>query len=167
MAETNISPAMRAALGREIRRRVSYPVEASDIRKWAIAVYFPEPPPRAFIDLKDGDMIAPQEFNPFNWLCAHEEGVDLPASADNDPGRTEMMLGIDGPGLKFQLNGGLEAEYAAPIRLGDVITSVRRLSEYRERPGRLGLMLFTVTEDVWTNQRDELVKRTRATVIRY
>ena len=53
------------------------------------------------------------------------------------------------------------------MRPGDVITSVSRLAEYREREGRLGLMLFTVIEDVWTNQSGELVKRTRSTVIRY
>jgi len=42
-----------------------------------------------------------------------------------------------------------------------------RLSEYREREGRLGLMLFTVTEDNWTNEDDELVKTSRSTLIRY
>ena len=42
-----------------------------------------------------------------------------------------------------------------------------RLSEYREREGRLGLMLFTVTEDNRTNQDDELVKASRSTLIRY
>ena len=40
-------------------------------------------------------------------------------------------------------------------------------SEYGEREGRLGLMLFTVTEDNWTNQNDELVKTSRSTLIRY
>jgi hypothetical protein len=48
-----------------------------------------------------------------------------------------------------------------------VITSVRRLAGYSEREGRLGLMLFTVSEDVWTNQNDELVKSTKSTLIRY
>lgn len=54
--------------------------------------------------------------------------------------------------MKFQLNGGLQTEYGLPMRPGDVITSVNRLAEYRERQGRLGLMLLTVTEDEWTNQ---------------
>lgn len=85
----------------------------------------------------------------------------------NDPDLTEKTLGIEGPGLKFQLNGGMEVEYGVRMRPGDVSTSVRRLAEYREREGRLGLMLFTVTEDNWTNQRDELVKSSKTTVIRY
>jgi hypothetical protein len=53
------------------------------------------------------------------------------------------------------------------MRPGDVITSESRLAEYSEREGRLGLMLFTTTEDTWTNQNDEVVKRTRTTLIRY
>ena len=61
----------------------------------------------------------------------------------------------------------MEVEYGVRMRPGDVITSVRRLAEYQEREGRLGLMLFTTTEDVWTNQDDQLVKTSRSAVIRY
>jgi hypothetical protein len=61
----------------------------------------------------------------------------------------------------------MEAEYGAPIRSGDVITGVNRLASYSERSGRLGLMLFTVMEDTWTNQRGETVKTSSGTLIRY
>jgi hypothetical protein len=61
----------------------------------------------------------------------------------------------------------METEYGARIRPGDVITSVRRLGSYSERAGRLGLMLFSRTEDTWTNQNGEVVKRTVNTLIRY
>ena len=57
----------------------------------------------------------------------------------------EKTVGVKGPHLTFQLNGGMEVEYSV----------------------RLGLMLFTVTEDNWTNQNDELVKTSRSTLIRY
>jgi hypothetical protein len=77
------------------------------------------------------------------------------------------MLGIPGPGLKYQLNGGMKVEYGTRMRPGDVITSVTRLAGYSEREGRLGLMLFTVSEQTWTNQSDELVKRIKMTGIRY
>ena len=53
------------------------------------------------------------------------------------------------------------------MRPGDVITSVSRLAGYSEREGRLGLMLFTTSEDTWTNQRGETVKTSRNTLIRY
>ena len=45
------------------------------------------------------------------------------------------------------------------MRPGDRITAVMRLAGYREREGRLGLMLFTSSESTWTNQDDEMVKR--------
>jgi hypothetical protein len=61
----------------------------------------------------------------------------------------------------------MSAEYGEPIRPQDVITSVNRLAGYSERTGRLGHMLFTVLENTWTNQRDQFVKRTRMTLIRY
>jgi hypothetical protein len=172
MPESHISEVMRSAIGREMRRQVSYPVAESDIRKWALAVYYPHPPPREFIDpeyarsTQWGGMIAPQEFNPFNWLAAETYGPDVQV-AINDPDMTEILLGVEGPHLKFQLNGGSEVEYGEPMRPGDVITSVSRLGGYHEREGRLGLMLFTVSEDVWTNQAAQRVKRTRSTLIRY
>ena len=72
------------------------------------------------------------------------------------------------PITKFVLNGGVEVEYTGVrMRPGDVIRSVTSLAEYRERAGRLGLMLFTITENRWTNQRGELVKTSRNTLISY
>jgi hypothetical protein len=53
------------------------------------------------------------------------------------------------------------------MRPGDVVTSVRSLAGYSEREGRLGLMLFTTSQDVWTNQDDQVVKTTTSTLIRY
>ena len=48
-----------------------------------------------------------------------------------------------------------------------IATIVMRLGEYSEREGRLGLMLFTVTETLWTNQDGALVKTQRDVLIRY
>jgi len=169
---TNISDDMRAAVGREVRRAVSYPVSESDIRRWAIAVYYPAQPPRRFWDIKAaaasryGGIVAPEDFNPFAWMTAEPEGASMMASAGN-PDSLEVSLGIAGPGLKNVLNGGLQVEYGVPMRPGDVITSVMSLAEYRERPGSLGLMLFTTSRTVWTNQNGETVKTSLGTVIRY
>jgi hypothetical protein len=162
-ALSHISPAMRAAVGGEVIRRVSYPIAVSDIRRWALAVYHPEAPPWSVAD--DDIEFAPEEFNPFAWAVADMTGrtdIDI-----LDPAYNEKMLGIDGPALTFQLNGGLEVTYYSRMRPGDVITSVERLAEYNERPGRLGLMLFTIKEDTWTNHAGELVKIERSTLIRY
>lgn len=169
---SHITEEMAAAVGSETGRRVSFPVSASDIRRWAVAVYWPEEPPRLFWDeayaktTRYGGIVAPEEFNPFAWMVAEKDEPRVPFEP-NDPNRTERLLGIQGPDLKFMLNGGLEVEYGVRMRPGDVITATSRLAEYREREGRLGLMLFTVSEDTWTNQRAEVVKTARMTLIRY
>ena len=140
MAKTNISEAMQTAIGGELSRSTSFPVTDSDIRRWAIAIYYPEDPPRLFWDAdyatqtRHAGIVAPEEFNPFAWMTS-----DGPrkASAGHNPDLTEITLGIEGPGLKFQLNGGSEVEYGVRMRPGDVITSVRSLAGYSEREGRL------------------------------
>jgi MaoC dehydratase-like protein len=170
MAKTNISEAMQAVVGGELSRSTSFPITDSDIRRWAVAIYYPEDPPRLFWDAdyaaqtSYAGIVAPEEFNPFAWMTA-----DGPrrASGGHNPDLTEITLGVEGPGLKFQLNGGSEVEYGARMRPGDVITSVRSLAGYSEREGRLGLMLFTESQDRWTNQDNEVVKTTKSTLIRY
>ena len=170
--KTNISPEMQAAVGSELGRRVSYPITDSDIRRWAIAIYYPEEPPRIFWDAefaKDtphGGIVAPEEFNPFAWMAAEPPGIRR-STGEHDPDSMEKSLGVQGPGLKFMLNGGMEVDYGVRMRPGDVITAVSRLYSYKERPGRLGLMLMSTTEDTWTNQKGELVKKARNVLIRY
>jgi hypothetical protein len=161
-----ISEAMRGVIGGVVARRVSYPVSASDIRRWAIAVYYPEEPPRRYWDEEaaPGGIVAPRDFNPFAWMAVEPAGRPLPT---HDTDAIENGLGIPGPGLKFALNGGLKAEYGEAIRPGDVITAVRTLVEYREREGSLGQMLFTMTADEWTNRRGAFVQRRTMTLIRY
>lgn len=171
MPESNISPAMLSAVNREYRRLTSFPVSTSDIRKWAVAVYYPAPPPPQFWDARaaaagrHGEIVAPEDFNPFAWMTAAGpiEDEDDP----NDPDLTEKLLGIEGPGLKFQLNGGVEIEYGVRMRPGDVITAVSTVAGYREREGKLGLMLFTTLQDEWTNQDGRLVRRSLLNLIRY
>ncbi len=169
---SNISSAMSEAVGRQLARQTSFPVSESDIRRWAIAVYYPQEPPRQFWDEayaksgRFGGIVAPEDFNPFAWMVAQRDELKVRAG-QNDPDHVELMLGIPGPGLKYQLNGGMKVEYGTRMRPGDVITSVTRLAGYSEREGRLGLMLFTVSEQTWTNQSDELVKRIKMTGIRY
>ncbi len=174
MTTSYISEEMRGILGSRLSKRESFPVSASDIRRWAIAVYWPEEPPRLFWDdahaatTVHGGIVAPEEFNPFAWMAASKEVSEAkPISGPNDSDLFEHSLGIEGPGLSFQLNGGMSVTYGVRMRPGDVITSESILADYTEREGRLGLMLFTETEDTWTNQHGEVVKTTRQSSIRY
>ena len=173
MTDSHISEAMRDAVGTEIGRSTSYPVGENDIRRWAIATYWPEEPPARFIEAPDGGpMVAPEEFNVMSaaWRPAESHTSPkafAPSGTGHNPDSTENQIGIEGPGLTNMLNGGMSVEYGVPIRAGDVITSVRTLGDYTEREGRLGLMLFSSTIDTWTNQHDEIVKRSTMTLIRY
>lgn len=169
---THITPQMRDVVGLELRRSTSFPITDSDIRRWAIAVYYPEPAPRLFWDAKyaagtsHGGIVAPEEFNPFAWLTQTEADAGVAARATTGF-LPEATLGIEPPATTAIINGGTEVEYGVRMRPRDVITSVTTLGGYREREGRLGLMLFTTTEDTWSNQQNETVKTSRSTLIRY
>lgn len=170
-ADSLITEEMRRAVGAELDRAVSFPISASDIRRWALAVYHPEEPPAEFWD-EDvavrrgfGGIVAPEEFNPFAWMTAEPSGL-RPSYEPGGPS-LEAKLGLADVSTTFMLNGGLEMRYGVRMRPGDVITSVTMLSGYHERRGRLGRMLFSTTTSTWTNQGGALVKELTATLIRY
>ena len=50
MTKSLVTDEMRSIVGLVMRESLSHPVALSDIRKWAIAVYYPEAPPRQFWD---------------------------------------------------------------------------------------------------------------------
>jgi hypothetical protein len=171
MSETYITDEMRAVVGREYLRFTSYPISASDIRRWAIAVYYPEPAPPLYWDeayaatTRWGGIVAPEDFNPFAWMMAEPRG-----SLGMDAARPwpELYLNVKPPETRANIIAGVATEHTGvPMRPGDVIRSSYRLAGYEERRGRMGLMLFSTKEDRWTNQRDELVRITRLTLIRY
>jgi len=172
MPDTWISAEMSAAIGGEYGGRTSFPISVSDIRRWAVAVYYPERPPRVYWDedyaatTDHGGIVAPEEFNPFAWMSAD---VLSATPVGTRPGiGPESPLGIEAPATTNMLNGGMECTYTGVrMRPGDVITTVSALTDYQERTGRLGLMLFTTTEQRWTNQEGELVKAQRDILIRY
>ena len=161
---------MLEACGREFAHAESPPISTADIRRWAIAVYYPETPPPLFWDEEyaaatvHGGIVAPEEFNPFAWTAAlgPEASHHGPRSAF-----VEQGLGIAAPACENDLFGGVEIEYTAErMRPGDVIQSRSFLRRYWEREGSLGLMLFTETEVRWT-RGIALIKVQRNVMIRY
>ena len=173
MPDSHITPQMLDLLGLELRSATSFPITDSDIRRWAIAVYYPEPAPRLFWDAEyaagtvHGGIVAPEDFNPFAWLTQTEAEADVVARPTGAFVGPEETFGLPAPATTAIINGGTEVDYGVRMRPGDVITSSTTLGEYKEREGRLGLMLFTTTLDTWSNQRGETVKTSRGTLIRY
>lgn len=160
MSPTYITDDIRQMLNVEREVAFSPPISESDVRKWAIAVYWPETPPNIFWDAdyakqsRWGGIIAPQEFNPFAWPIERREAVRLGGPIGKEPGQRV-------------LNGGSEARYFTPMRPGDVIRSGTKLVDVYEKTGRLGVMMFLINETTWTNQHGDLVKIDRKTSIRY
>jgi len=159
VAASLISAEMQSAVGADLWRLVSHPISESDIRRWAVAVYYPEQPPELFAG--DRIVVAPEDFNPFAWTVAAGR------RSAGGPNYIEDAAGIRGPDLPHSVYGGLEVSYGVRMRPGDVITSVTTLAGYDERERRSGPMLLTTLESHWTNDRGDYVKRFRGTVIRY
>ena len=65
------------------------------------------------------------------------------------------------------LNGGNELEYFHPIRIGDTISVTGKITNMRERAGRLGTMFIIISEVTYTNQNGEVAAKCRNTSIRY
>lgn len=172
MTESLITDAMRGLIGRKFGHATSYPVDRNDIRRWAIAVHYPEAPPAYFLDDEAAQevfghgMIAPEDFNPFAWVTA-EPGLQ-PVTGDFDPDFVEHQFGVEGPGSVTNLNSGIDTTYGVPIRPGDVITKETWVSEYVEKQSsKMGPMLFTYLMTEFTNQNGEMVRRTSQLGIRY
>jgi len=65
------------------------------------------------------------------------------------------------------LMGSTEIESCQPIKRGDVITVVFKISGLRERKGQMGQMVFMTFESSYKNQAGELAAKCRQMVIGY
>jgi hypothetical protein len=147
---TLITQALKDSLNVWSEPQVSHTVDHSDIRKWAIAVYWPDVPPKLFWDeayaktTKYKGIIAPREFNPFAWPAIRP--------ADRAPKPAKRAVG------ERSMNGGQTETYGVQVRPGDVITAKTALVKMEEKVGKLGLTLYKSTETRWTNQKGEFVR---------
>lgn len=132
-------------------------ISDSDIRRWAIAVYWPEPPPRLYWDeeyargTRWGGIVAPVEFNPFAWEVREQE-----ARVEAGPPRESR---------RRRVNGGCRMHFGAIMRPGDRIRRRSRLEDWEVKHSRAGELLLVHFTHEWRNQRDELVRRAVYTLI--
>jgi hypothetical protein len=167
---TLVTERMREMRGVPSEPVVSPPIAAADIRRWAIAVYWPETPPRLYWDeeyartTRWGGIVAPRGFNPFAWPIDRPDALDFWA--------IDCVLPYPPPpGAPFtggaSINGGQSDRYGARMRPDDVISQSCTLVDWTERETRLGPTLFTTAEHTWTNQHGEHVRTRRNTLIRF
>jgi hypothetical protein len=146
-----ITEDMRAQIGREIDFGQPFPVEKGAIRSLAEAMNYPNP---LYLDEK----------------YAHGKGH---SSVVAPPGFASYALPLGAPlgVLKFPfeiasgLHGSDEWEYFQDIHAGDVLTPRGKIINLVEKAGKVGRMLFVVSEVTFTNQRGEVAAIYRPTEI--
>ncbi len=99
-------------------------------------------------------IIAPPGFNP-SYSFQIKKGK---TQEGQDPIRSKFTRG---------LNGGGEYESFHPIQAGDVISITHKISDIYERDGRMGKMVFVVSETIYRNEKAEILLIQRTTGIRY
>ena len=146
---------IKAMIGKETEPVVTE-VEKGAMVKLAMAVEDPNPlwqDEKYARGTRYGGMVAHPAFvNIFRGLVIRKlmEGIKLPP-------------GFRGVGI----DGGTEIEYYHPIRPGDIITSVAKVTDIKEKPGRLGTMLIFTLETTYTNQLGQVAAKATDTTIRY
>ena len=166
-----VTDEMRSIVGKEMRRVVSYPVTAQDIRRWVIAVWYPETPPRQYWDEEyarqapAGSLVAPEDFNPFAWATP-EPALDGPQVSQT--AFSEAELGVSPPAYSAFILSEINTSHSGiAMRPGDVITGLYSITKYFEREGRMGHMLYTTLTQTLTNQNEDWIRSTDSVFIRY
>lgn len=155
----------KAYVGREGEAVTGYPVTEHEIRRFCYAVDDSNPryvDPQYAAGTRAKGIVAPPLFVsvPFSRL-------DVPLSQLRSDGvPSELEGGIMPPlGDARLMWGGLEMEFFAEVRPGDVLTLKSKVVDIHEREGKSGAMAFIVTETTYTNQRGERVAVERFTTI--
>jgi acyl dehydratase len=154
-------------------RTAPAPVSADSIRRFVQAAMIDDPvhwDEEAAVAAGYPAIVAPPLY-PLNALRrGNGEPDPLDALADNpdwDGAGESTPQGL--PPLKLplhrMLNGGVSAEFFRLARIGDVISSQARYAEIADRAGRSGDFVTVTIETQYRNQRDELLARTRSTII--
>jgi acyl dehydratase len=151
-----ITDEMRKSIGIESEPTI-VEIEKEPIRRFAAAMGNPNP---LHFDeeyaKKHGfrSIVAPPGFNPLYFF--HIKTAEPQEEAREIRSR-----------FTHGLNGGGEYEFFQPIQAGDILSITHRTSDIYERDGRMGKMLFIVSETICRNVKDETVLIMRNTGIRY
>ena len=147
--ESVITEAVRRAIGVE-SPPVTHTIELGAIRRFARAIGDPNPlfnDEAAARKTRYGGVIAPPTFL---------------RSLMDDPARARVDVPYTGV-----LDGGSDWEYFEPVRPGDRVTITSKVVNVYERQGRLGNMVFVITEFRYENHLDVEIAVQRNTLILY
>jgi hypothetical protein len=63
------------------------------------------------------------------------------------------------------LHGEQQYNYVRPLRVGEQVTCVSRITDVRERNGKMGTMAFIITETTGTDSQQQLIYTAHSTLI--
>ena len=138
-----------------------FEVERGAIRKFADAVGDKNP---LFWDdeyarnSRYGSIIAPPGF--FGWPVKWDSPIPFLSEI-----RDEVIATLVKAGYPRVMAGGIEFEFYQPVRAGDTLVSVDKISNIYTRESKGGVLVFSVTETSYTNQNGDLVGVSLQTLI--
>jgi len=150
---SSLTPEIQKLLGREDTFQASEPVDAGKIRRFAKSLGLENP---AYYDVAGGQPIAPPTFV---FSVNHDSLGEM-----DETGRPAQRLSLPPP-FGPAMRGGNQYQFFQPVRVGDLITIHRKVTELKEKEGRSGTLVFLTYELKYTNQRDELLGINRETLI--
>lgn len=152
---TLLTPEIRSVIGKE-SVPIHGTIERRHLRQFATAIRWPDPPNPVYVDeefarqTRWGAPYAPPTM--FFSVCRAE------TKEEREGGHDIPLKG------KAGLNMGVEWEFLKPIRLGDTLTSITRITDLQEKPMSAGgKMVLTLRESVYKNQQGETVVVARLT----
>lgn len=108
-----------------------------------------------------GAIIAPPGFLSSLWFTGRPVKWGLPERPSESLGSPELMNALYQAGYKRILDTGIDYEFSAVVKAGDVIKSSVVVKDIKERGGAV----FLVTDATWTNQDEQIVAKARSMTI--
>ena len=152
MAEPLLTPELLAFVGQPMWDAETCLVREDDILRYQEALG-----DAMIVRGADGVLIAPPLFLP----AFHHGGTIGEDGRRRKPGEYELPVRV-----KRRLMAGCSVEFGLPIRAGDSITASTSIESMTEKQSSKGPMLLLVTATEYRNQRSELNRIERWTVIR-
>ena len=146
---TGITEGLRSFIGIE-SNPVTYEIERHAVERFACAVGDPNPSYTDEIAARKssfGGLIAPPTFVRSLLPGAYPKPYPEP--------------------FAHILDGGSKYRFREPIRVGDRITVIRKIVDLFEKQGRLGTMLFKISEISYVNQLGQVAATQTTTTITY
>ncbi|MEH7114946.1 MaoC family dehydratase N-terminal domain-containing protein [Neobacillus niacini] len=136
-------------------------VDRSSIKKFADAVgdknplYWNEEFAR---NTKYGSQVAPPGF--FGWPVQWDNAMPFSSAL-----RGDLLDQFVKEGYRVILDGGIEYDFNYPIRVGDILSSVVRIADIKEKESKGKSMFFSIIETLYTNQNGFVAAIARQTLI--